>query len=269
MLEQIKYVNHLNEVYLFGENNVFVSENDLRNFAWVYDTYNLKVSNLRKQISTKKIPVKFLGSNRYTAMNDLLTLTEKDIINEVYGKLYVGDWYIEGYFVGGQYSSYTDNNVSELQLNFVTVSSAWIKPSLYNYRTDGYETESGLGYPYGYPYAYRSRLNIKQIVNNFYKPANFKMIIYGPINNPQITIGGHAYSVNCAVSNNEYLAIDSIAKTIMLTKSDGSKVNKFNSRDVESYIFQPIPHGVSPMSTNSEFDFDITLLEERSVPVWT
>lgn len=269
MLDKIKYVNHLNEVFEFGVNDVYIDENDLRDFVWLYDKYTKRVSNFRKDINTKKLPIKAVGSNRFNRLNELLNITEKDVVDEIYGRLYVGAWYIEGYVFKGAFKGYTDNNAVDFSLEFVTVSSSWIRPSDYNYRTDTYGSESGLGYPYDYPYAYRSKLNIKQIVNEFYTPANFKMIIYGPVNNPSVTIGGHIYNVDCDILSNEYLTIDSVAKTIVLTKQDGTKQNKFNSRNVQSYVFQPIPNGVNTMSTTSEFDFDITLLEERSSPVWT
>ena len=70
------------------------------------------------------------------------------------------------------------------------------------------------------------------------------------------------------VETNEFLTIDSVLKTIVLTKRDGSTENCFNYRNKDSYIFEKIPSGTSNISSGN-FNFEITLLEERSEPKWT
>ena len=109
----------------------------------------------------------------------------------------------------------------------------------------------------------------QKLNNTGFVPENFRMNIYGPCINPQITIGGHVYEVAKEFEANEYLTIDSIAKTITLTHTDGAVENCFNLRNKESYIFEKIPVGVNTVSGNAEFKFDITLFEERGEPKWT
>ena len=100
-------------------------------------------------------------------------------------------------------------------------------------------------------------------------PANFRLIIYGYASNPTLHIGGHEYSVNVEVDDGEYLTIDSVAKTIFLTRNNGEKVNCFNLRNKDSYIFEKIPAGDNAItSPNDQIYFDITLLDERSEPKW-
>ena len=109
----------------------------------------------------------------------------------------------------------------------------------------------------------------KQLNNTDFVASNFEMRIYGPVEQPSVVIGGHEYSVSCSVEKNEYLTIDSIKKTVILTKQDGTEVNCFNLRNRDSYVFEKVPVGVSSVSTSGAFKFDIVLLEERSVPKWT
>ena len=75
-------------------------------------------------------------------------------------------------------------------------------------------------------------------------------------------------SDNADLSDNEYLTIDSMTKTIVLTKYDGQKENCFHLRNRESYIFEPIPPGENIITWNGAFGFDVILLDERSEPKW-
>ena len=67
----------------------------------------------------------------------------------------------------------------------------------------------------------------------------------------------------------ESLLIDSPSKTITLTKASGEKVNWFDNRSRESYIFQPIPPGQNIVERNGDFGIDLTVIEKRSEPKWT
>ena len=71
----------------------------------------------------------------------------------------------------------------------------------------------------------------QKLVNRNFVESNFRLVVYGVAENPEITIGGHVYSVDVSVAKNEYLTIDSIEKTVVLTKPDGSTVNCFNLRN--------------------------------------
>ena len=87
--------------------------------------------------------------------------------------------------------------------------------------------------------------------------------------NPKIHIAGHTYEVNCEIGADEYLTIDSLDKTIVLKKNDGTTVNCFNLRNRDSYIFQTIPQGKNVVLWDNSFGFDVILFEERSEPKWT
>ena len=98
--------------------------------------------------------------------------------------------------------------------------------------------------------------------------SNFRIVIYGPVINPTIYIAGHEYTVNIEISENEHLTIDSIERTIVLTRYDGTLFNAFGDRNKASYIFQKIPKGNCVVAWDGSFGFDVVLCEERSEPKW-
>ena len=107
-------------------------------------------------------------------------------------------------------------------------------------------------------------------MNEGFVSSNFIITIFGHVYNPTLYIGGHKYSVKVTVGENEYLTIDSMNKTIVLTKDNGEQINCFNDRDRDSYIFEKIPSGVSVVTSEHEvLQFNLTLLEERGEPKWT
>ena len=95
------------------------------------------------------------------------------------------------------------------------------------------------------------------------------MVVYGAAENPALAVGGHLYQVDAVLQANEFLTVDSVGKTVILTHTDGSTENLFNSRNRDSYIFEKIPPGVSLVSLDGCQKADITLLEERGEPEWT
>ena len=218
MLEKIIYKNHMNEVINFGQSGIFANSNDLRNFSWSYTSKNNRISEFKRGIVTKTIPVIIQCDSEEEGIkvkNRLFECAEKDVLTMQYGRIIIGDYYLQCYV-----TDYTTNLLGK---------------SLNN--TDFIET-------------------------------NFRMVIYGACENPEVIIAGHKYQVNVSIAENEYLTIDSVEKTIVLTHTDGTRENCFNSRNRDSYIFEKIPSGVSGVSSG-HFKFDVTLLEERSEPRWT
>ena len=127
----------------------------------------------------------------------------------------------------------------------------------------------GFDYPYDYNFDYALPLKGQDITCDSVGENAFQIRIYGEAVNPSIIIGEHTYTINGTVGSGETLLIDSLARTITLTKADLQKVNFFDKRSRESYIFQPIPSGTQPVRWSGNFGFDLTVIEERSEPKWT
>ena len=85
-----------------------------------------------------------------------------------------------------------------------------------------------------------------------------------------MTINNHTYRVWGNIAAGEELLIDSLKKTITLTKTTtGEAVNWFDKRDRDQYIFEPIPSGQHTVSYLGTFNFDLYVIEKRSEPRWT
>lgn len=284
MLDCFKYVNHVGEVLEFGKDGLFANYNDLRDYSWNYDANKNRIENFKKGVVNKTIPVVIVAKTEEEGLlkkNQLFEIFEKDVIAEQAGKIIFGEYYpderrIDGYYMecyvyASQKSEYLlDKRVLTTTINIVSDTGNWFKETRHNFIYSASIDKSGRGYEYGYEYDYAmSSGNTNRLKNEHFAPCHFVMKISGYAFEPSITIGDHIYKVHETIQNNEILTIDSKAKTIILTKSDGiQQVNLFSKRDRESYIFEKIPSGDLNVYWNSEFNFHITLYEERSEPKW-
>ncbi|MBO7326115.1 MAG: hypothetical protein J6U74_01205, partial [Clostridia bacterium] len=57
MLEQLKYKNHMNEVFEFGSEGIYIDSNDLHDFEWKITKKNNKISSFDYDVQKKKLPI--------------------------------------------------------------------------------------------------------------------------------------------------------------------------------------------------------------------
>ena len=278
MLERIQYKNHLGEVLDFGQNGMFVNANDLRDFVWSYTSKNNRISAFKRGIGKKTLPVKIACASEEEGTakrNALFEVAEKDVLANQHGKIIIGDYYMKCFIVGSKKSDYlTGKRYIVVKLSIATDFPAWVKETKKTFRSMNSAVATGgagsnLDFPHDYPMDYASEFANHRIINDDFVATNFQMIIYGPCSDPKVYIGGHEYGVATEIGNGEYLVIDSVAKTIELVRTNGAKVNCFNHRSRESYVFEKIPSGENTVTWEGDFGFDMTLLEERSEPKWT
>lgn len=270
MRDNLKYINHLGEVVDFGKENIIINENDFRDYKWTYSNLYGRVTNFTKSIISKKLPVVIFGENQKETLNSIFEVMEKDVLAEKSGKMYVGDYYINGYFFASTKKDYTKDGSTTLDLQFVTDESYWKKEYVYIHRKndDSENDDRGLGYAFDYPYDYMSSYSTQNMVNPTFVDSNFIIKVYGTATNPEITINSHLYKVNTTLELNEYLAINSITKEIYKVSSVGEKINLFGSRDTANYIFQKLSPGTNTITMATDYDIDIIIVEERSEPKW-
>ena len=273
MLEQFIYTNSFNETLEFGKDNLFVNENDLRDFAWEITSKNNKISGFKKGIVSKTIPVILkcdTEADGVTLRNRIFEVFEKDVLAKQYGKIHIGDYYLRCYITGSKKSNYLmHNSCMVVSLTVTTDFPEWVKETITTHDVNEGNGSIFLDYPHGFPYDFKNPYINTNIINDGFTPSNFILRIEGYVDNPTLFIGNHRYSVNVTVGVGEILTIDSVNKTIVLNKS-GELVNCFKYRNKDSYIFEKIPVGESVItSSNDQLKFTLTLLEERSEPKWT
>lgn len=278
MLEKVKFINHMNEAMDWGSNGIFVNQNDLRNYSWGYDKENNKISGFSQSIVKKSVQIIIACQSEdegVTIKNKLFEICEKDVLATQHGRLIIGDYYLKCFVSGSSKTGYLyHKGYLKVTLTVVTDYPQWTKESTVTFRSsEGISPQEGekrnLDFNVDFAYDYASGLCSKMLNNTGFVGTNFRLIIYGACINPTIYIGGHRYQVNHIVEANEYLTVDSVEKTITLTKRNGEVVNCFNYRDRDSYIFEKIPSGNNAVSWKGDFDFDVVLIEERSEPKWT
>lgn len=273
MLEQLKYKNHINEIFDFGKDGIFVNTNDLHDYEWNVTKKNNRIASLDYAVSKRKLPIIIICRTEeegIAARNKLLEVTEKDVLAMQHGKIIIGNYYFKCFVTKSEKKNYLlTRKYMELTLTLTTDFPYWVKESNISFGEEKATGESTfLDYPFDFPFDYFSSTVNKTLDNTSFMPCNFKIIIYGVCSNPTISIAGHTYKVNCVVGEGEYLTIDSSAKTIYLTSNNGTQTNVFKNRERDSYIFEKIPVGSNAVTWDGNFGFDIILLEERSEPKW-
>lgn len=273
MLEKILYKNHVNEVLEFGKEGLFVNESDLHNFTWSVTKKNNKISSFNRGVTSRTLPVVIACTSEADGIakrNKLFEVCEKDVLVNKPGRIIIGDYYLKCFVTASKKSEYLQSKkIMIAKLTITTDHPYWIKETVTTFGYGGGNIGKNLDFNNDFPYDYASELASKPLNNTGFVPSNFRMNIYGPCENPKVTIAGHDYEVSVSVAANEYLMIDSISKKIILTHTDGTTTNCFNLRNKDSYIFEKMPVGLSNVAINTDFKFDITLLEERSEPKWT
>ena len=272
MLEQLKYKNHVNEVFEFGKDGIFVDMNELHDYEWTVTKKGNRIAALDRAISKRKLPVVIICDTEakgIAARNKLMEVVEKDVLAMQHGKIVLGDYYFRCFVTKSQKKNYlTTKRMMEATLTLTTDFPYWVKETTYAFRnTDVGGAGQNLDMKFDHPYDFFS--SSEQMNNTGFVSTNFRMIIYGACSNPAVYVNGHLYQVNCDVGVNEYLTIDSVSKKVFLTANDGSTTNMFNLRNKDSYVFEKIQPGTNYVIIDGDFGVDIILMEERSEPKWT
>lgn len=270
--DRFVYENHLGQ--RFEEDCVYLNYSDLRDYSWDYDTMNGRISRFYRSIKNRKLPLVIVGKTGDEATeikNRLFEIAEADIMANIPGKVFSGEYYTRGFITASAKSKYLINRrFGKIDLTLTSEDTAWYRERLFRFMpTISANVGEGFGYPYGYPYDYATKAkNAQNVEFNSVAGNEFRLTVYGSVSNPSIKIGGHEYSISGTVGVGETLLIDSLAKKIILTSQTGQKHNLFDKRNRDSYIFKPIPAGYQTISWDGSFGFDLIAIEKRSEPRW-
>lgn len=272
MLENIRYTNHLNETIMFdGSEHIYVAHGELRDYSWSYDTDNETLSNFnRRGVVEKSLPVKIFGNKQQslTARNRLYEVIDADTTANIPGKLWFDDYYMGCYVSSSVKSRYMPDNL-QIDLTLVTDTPYWTKEVTSEFRP--LQLQSGLKYNKKYNFKYTDYSVNATVTNNTLTAAPFKIVIYGPCENPEIFIGSQQYKINTTLNQQEYLTLAAVdkEKTIYLTDAYGMRTNLFNKREKSVDVFAQIPNGTFDVTWDGNFSFDLTVFDRRNEPPWT
>ena len=100
---RIYYKNHLNEEVDLDSKNIILQYHELLNYSWNADTSNGKISSFYRESATIPIKVTVTADTEETfreVIENFYSIVEKDVLNRIPGKLYVGEQYMSCYISG-------------------------------------------------------------------------------------------------------------------------------------------------------------------------
>ncbi len=274
----IYYENHKGQtVNLCKRPYKLLDIDDLYTISRDYNQNNGKITSFQQKTARKSFDLDILSTKEITwkaAADELYQILETDIANETAGKLYVGEYYLPCYiYLAAPDRVNLRNPYVTCTFTLVSDQPTWLRSDRYSYlyANIGSVNERTKRYAYRYPYRYHARVGTRGLYNPLSAPAHFQFIVYGPVNNPAIMIGGYLYQVFVDLHENERLMIDYSSertRTIVKYTADGNSEDVFNKRNKEISIFKKINPGKQIVNWSGEFSFDLVLFDERSQPKW-
>ena len=257
--------------------------NNLFEFKWDYVTQGQavkKIVKFEKLMKQKKFQILINGRSEYEYLGYLeqfLQLTDVDINNLQKGKLWIDDYYLEGYiFASSKPKQYLHTDKTLIECTLICEKANWQSEEVYRFyangRSDSDEHDDytyGIYYPYDIPYDYAAPFGINTILNESYFDTDFEITFYGVNPSPEVTIGGQKYKVSRALAVDDRMVINSKEKTITIIRKNGNKENAFRYRDRNHNIFEKIKSGGNNVIKPRNVAIDVKLFYERSEPKYT
>lgn len=275
MLKSIRYVNNKGVELVLSESPYdWLSPISLFDYAWGYEQ-TVKVSGRGSTINrftmeAREIPIVLdVRGDVKAGLNDLLAITEPDVLSNTPGRLYFGNQYTTGYLISNAKPGLIESYLTQLSIVFLADIPAWVSEELFVFPTYSGASSEGFKYPFGYPFGYTAILGARQIINDHFAPTLAIIKLFGPVEDPQIAVGSHIYKITGVLGEAERFEIDQRNKKVWKITQSGERINAFAQRGKTYSVFEPIPPGESIVFHNGEFAAEITLLKERSEPRWS
>lgn len=273
MSSRLEYVNSRGESINLRNFETQIFKGGFHSYAWDYDgieqQYGVRIERFKKAALEYTMQTAFRGVNAKENLNSFFEITEYDVVSQKPGKLWWNDYYIECYIVSSDTTPSDDFFGAVRESGILAPNPFWIKEKTRKFIAGDIVPGQDLDYSYNYPYNYTSasRGNINWNTDH-YASSEFRMLIYGPCVDPKVNINNHAYTVFDTLDSGDYIEINSIEKSIIKHRSNGTSLNLFDMRGMQQSVFEPVPGGVINVNWSGDFGFDLTLYEKRSEPAW-
>lgn len=273
----LQYIASSGTVYNLKGDGIRTKKANYHRWNWGVEgtalQYGMRVSNFTRKPAAYETTLILDGPYDYRRLllESLHNDFERDVRSKKMGRVIWGDYYLECFVTDS--STYPDeNNIwTDNVLTFYGPYPFWIKEDTMSFvPQEAPVGEEYLDYSFDYAYDYYyGDPGIGKWIRDFSWDCNFKMIIYGPCANPQVTINGHPYLVRDTLDEADYIVIDSRQNSVTKYLASGQVLNIFDLRNKQQSVFEPIPSGDLTINWGGAFGFDLTLFEERSEPRYT
>ena len=277
---KIKYVCSNGEEYNLIGDKMRATSGYFHAYEWIPNTtekeMGVTVNSFTKEPAVYDITLTVRGKEfeRKQFLNKLTNAFEYDVVNLSPGRIYYGNYYIDGYIKKSS-NEVSNENISrtDCKIEIYCPYPFWSmeqEQSFYPDSANKGEAYGFLEYPYDYPYDYsRKSAGTQNWFIDHFRDNNFEMVIYGPCADPRIIINDYPYQIYETLENGEYILIKSRDKTITKHLGNGTIQNIFAKRAKDKSVFSLIPSGMLTLNWSGEFGFDIKVYKERSVPEWS
>lgn len=277
---EIKYVCSNGEEYNLIGDKMRATSGYFHAYEWTPNTtekeMGVTVNSFTKEPVVYDITLTVRGKEfeRKRLLNKLTNAFEYDVVNMSPGRIYYGEYYIDGYIKKSSNEVSSENNSrTDCKTEIYCPYPFWSmeqEQSFYPDSANKGEAYEFLEYPYDYPYDYSRKSSGTQnwFIDHF-RDNNFEMVIYGPCADPRIIINDYPYQIYETLEKGEYVLIKSRDKTITKHLGNGTIQNIFAKRAKDKSVFSLIPSGMLTLNWSGEFGFDIKVYKERSVPEWS
>ena len=269
---EIKYINNSGNSVDLNKYPYKMLLSDLLDGEWSYESSNNKIDSFYKKIQSRSLKIdshRNSGQSARSVQANLVDLFESDVVQNKRGRIYVDDYYMPCNIIKDKKTLWETNVVVSSEFSLVTDYPYWIREKKITYERKQASDTGYLDYPYDYPYDYSPNDMAVYLENTEVMPADFKMVIQGPCENPQVTIGQNKCQIMATLSSYEYIVLNSMDRTIYKVSSTGTVTNAFESQNRNYENFAKIPQGKHIISINGTFRMEITMYMKRSEPRWT
>ena len=269
---EIKYINNSGNSVDLNKYPYKMLLSDLLDGEWSYEFSNNKIDSFHKKIQSRTLKIdshRTSGQSARSVQSNLVDLFEVDVVQNKRGRIYVDDYYMLCNIIKDKKTLWETNVVVSSEFSLVTDYPYWIRESKITYERKQASDTGYLDYPYDYPYDYSPNDMAVYLENTEVMPADFKLVIQGPCENPQVTIGQNKCQIMTTLSSYEYIVLNSMDRTIYKVSSTGTVTNVFESLNRNYENFDRIPQGKHTISINGTFRMEITMYMKRSEPRWT
>lgn len=269
---EIKYINNSGNSVDLNKYPYKMLLSDLLDGEWSYESSNNKIDSFYKEIQSRGLKIdshRNSGQSARSVQANLVDLFEADVVQNKRGRIYVDDYYMPCNIIKDKKTLWETNVVVSSEFSLVTDYPYWIREKKITYERKQASDTGYLDYPYDYPYDYSPNDMAVYIENTEVMPADFKMVIQGPCENPQVTIGQNKCQIMTTLSSYEYIVLNSMDGTAYKVSSTGTVTNVFESLNRNYENFDKIPQGEHIISINGTFKMEITMYMKRSEPRWT